>query len=443
MKNIINIIWLTLLITTSCKDFLDEKPRKGLVIPEDLDQLSSLLLKETESLQDPMWGEISTDDYYLSEEDFASKEENFRNAYSWAENNVFGKETVNDWLLHYRFIYYCNTVIEKLKEITPTNAEKVKWDRLMGEALFYRGKFHYDIAIIWANAYSNTKENNTLGIPLKLNTNFNEISFRSSLNDTYSQILSDLELSIQYLPEMSSHVTRPSKLASRAMLSRIYLSMGNYEKSLAQAIACLKVKSDIIDFNKINGSLAYPIPAFNNEIILHSYMLTSLRNIYVNKDIVESFKDGDLRKSVFFSSDVRSKTNFKGSYYGRATLFSGLAVDEVYLIAAECSARVGNEEEAKAFLKKLILNRYKEGTMPAIDKMHKDELIVFILNERRKELIFRGTRWGDVKRLNNENYAITMKREVGNFILLPNSPKFNLPIPQSIIDLSGISQNPR
>src|SRR5699024_8986139 len=125
------------IVLLGCGEFLDEKPRKGLVIPETLEHLNGLMLKEAESLQDPMWGEVSSDDYYFSPEDLDWEEEDYRNAYHWSDNDVFGTGSVNDWLFHYRFIYYTNTVLEKLAEITPTVAERTDWERLMGEALFY------------------------------------------------------------------------------------------------------------------------------------------------------------------------------------------------------------------------------------------------------------------------------------------------------------------
>lgn len=442
----IYVLLFSMTVLYGCADFLDEKPRKGLVIPETLEHLNGLMLKEAESLQDPMWGEISSDDYFLKSADLASKDESYRNAYLWSDNDVFGTGSVNNWLFHYRFIYYANTVLEKLSEITPTVAEKADWERLMGEALFYRGKFHYDIAIIWADAYQNVGSDKLLGIPLRLHTNFNETSVRSSLEDTYRQILMDVESSIDYLPELSAHVTRPSKSAAMAMAARIYLSMGNFEKALAYAEAVIAEKNDLLDFRQISSSQPFPMPIFNQEVILHAYMLTGMTNIQVNKKLWESFDEEDLRKSLYFNSATDGRLNYRGSFYGRSTLFSGLATGEMYLIASECAARLNREDKAKGYLTGLMEYRYAVGHVPDIDILSESALLNFILEERRKELLFRGLRWGDVKRLNKLGYEISMERyhEDGTVELLPpNSPKFNLPIPQGIIDLTGMEQNAR
>jgi len=64
--------------------------------------------------------------------------------------------------------------------------------------------------------------------------------------------------------------------------------------------------------------------------------------------------------------------------------------------------------------------------------------------ERRKELIFRGLRWSDLRRLNMDTrFAVTLKRKVNNkeFLLLPKDARYTLQIPISVIKSSGIQQN--
>jgi hypothetical protein len=51
----------------------------------------------------------------------------------------------------------------------------------------------------------------------------------------------------------------------------------------------------------------------------------------------------------------------------------------------------------------------------------------------------------DVKRLNKEGASIIMTRSVNGTIyeLAPNSAGYALPIPEDIVNLTGILQNPR
>ncbi|MBL1407219.1 RagB/SusD family nutrient uptake outer membrane protein [Sphingobacterium faecale] len=444
------IIFCGLLMLSSifigCNSFLDAKPRKGLVIPEKLEQLLSLMRKENESLQDPTFGELSTDDFYWDTADLNSKPEPVRNAYLWKPANMFGADFLIEWLFHYRFIYYANTVLEQLPNITPSTSELREWNKAKGEALFYRGKFLYDMAIIWSSAYNVPNNDKVLGMPIRLNTNFNEPSYRSSVKDTYAQIIKDIEESIVYLPELPEHVTRPSKLAAKAMAARIYLSMGEYEKALIYAEEVLKVKSELIDFNQLSTTADYPIAIFNKEVIYHSYMQLYMANFYLNPGLLASYSGDDLRRDIYFGYQNNGKIELKGSYYGDAAPFTGLAVDEMYLIAAECQARNTGQDRAKEYMRSLLEKRYKKNTVPILQDLSKTELLDFILQERRKELVFRGLRWGDVKRLNNEGRAVTLERfsQGGNVdYLQANDPRFNLPFPEGVIDLSGMEQNPR
>lgn len=445
-KIIWTLVLLLCLACTGCDKFLEEKPRKGLVVPEKLEQLLSLMRKENESMEDPIFGELSADDYFWDEAYINGNEEPIRNAYRWMPDNMFGNTSLTEWNLHYRFIYYTNTVLEQLPNIQPSAAEQPLWNKAKGEALFYRGKFLYDLAIIWASAANAPNSDQLLGMPLRLNTNFNERSFRSSLRDTYAQIVNDIEASILYLPDVAEHVTRPSKRAAQAMAARIFLSMGAYEKALFYAQEVLKVQSDLLDFKTLSTTASYPIASFNKEVILHAHMQLAMSNVYLNPSLFHSYADTDLRKAIYFQNGSNGKISFKGSYYGRSTLFAGLAVDEMYLIAAECQARASDLVQAKANLVALLDKRYAKDKTPVLDGLSKTELIDYILNERRKELLFRGLRWGDVKRLNNEERGIPLQRFAadGSVVSLKaNDLRFNLPIPERLLDLSDMIQNPR
>ena len=75
-----------------------------------------------------------------------------------------------------------------------------------------------------------------------------------------------------------------------------------------------------------------------------------------------------------------------------------------------------------------------------------DELLRIILQERRKELLFRSLRWTDLRRLNKDSrFAVTLTRKLNNdtYTLPPNDARYVLPIPQQEIEESGIQQNPR
>jgi starch-binding outer membrane protein, SusD/RagB family len=92
----------------------------------------------------------------------------------------------------------------------------------------------------------------------------------------------------------------------------------------------------------------------------------------------------------------------------------------------------------------LLDTRYVHGaTLPTVSSPL--GVLPLIEAERKKELVWRGLRWGDLKRYNKEGQNITLTRLLNGqtITLAPNDLRYVLPIPQYEINLSGIAQNPR
>ncbi|KKX49153.1 RagB/SusD family nutrient uptake outer membrane protein [Sphingobacterium sp. IITKGP-BTPF85] len=142
---------------------------------------------------------------------------------------------------------------------------------------------------------------------------------------------------------------------------------------------------------------------------------------------------------------TNSIINFKGQYTGSNNLFGGIATDEMYLVRAECLAREGKIAEALADINLLLSKRYKSTSFMPLSETNISNLLDLILLERRKELLFRGLRWMDIKRLNLEGRMISLIREGadGKVELKPNDNRFAIPLPEDIIRLAGVEQNPR
>ena len=73
----------------------------------------------------------------------------------------------------------------------------------------------------------------------------------------------------------------------------------------------------------------------------------------------------------------------------------------------------------------------------------REDALEKILLERRKELVWRGLRWQDIKRLNGEGRDIVQKRLVDNTMvtLQPTATYYAMPIPEDVVENSGIAQN--
>jgi hypothetical protein len=210
----------------------------------------------------------------------------------------------------------------------------------------------------------------------------------------------------------------------------------------------------LINYNTITLAASAPFELYNEEVIWQADLayntILSTSKSKTDTAFYNSYENNDLRKAAYFKMSGTSSVIFKGHYNGQwqgtSVLFSGLAVDEAYLVKAECEARTGNPEAAMGTLNALLENRY-DSTFVPVSASGQQEAIGIILKQRRKELCFRGsTRWMDVRRLNQfENSKITLSRKIDGkeYDLLPGDPHFAFLIPQNAIDNSHIKQNDR
>jgi tetratricopeptide (TPR) repeat protein len=291
------------------------------------------------------------------------------------------------------------------------------------------------------------------GIPLRLKSDPNEVSVRSSLQQTYDQILSDLQSSVDYLPNIPLYKTRPSKTAAYALLSRFYLVKQDYDNALKYADLCLKLYDSLLDYNTLNANATFPIPQANKEVIFMTSIETSvlLPNTHIVDSILyKSYDINDLRRKILYKANTAGQLYFNGTYTGGTAVrlsrtFGGIATDEVYLTRAECYARTGNIAAAMNDLNALMSKRMKAGSFVPFTAANTSEALNLVLQERRKETPFRGLRWIDLRRLNAEGAGITLTRKVKGQLhtLSPNDPKYVLPIPPDVISLTGMVQNIR
>lgn len=449
-----------LLITVVCqlvackKDWLEAKSNMKLVVPTSVQDLQALLdnVNSMNSGQ-PALGEVSADNYYVLFSTWQNlTSQTLKNAYIWGSNFYEGESSV-DWDNPYKTIFYANNVLEGIDKIAPEPAIEEAWKNVKGSALFYRGLSFFNLASLYAPPYRASTASNDPGILLKLTSDINDRAQRSSVQRTYDQLIGDLKQSIPLLPVTPSFKTRPSKPAAYGLLSRVYLSMGDYNQSLLYADSCLQLYSSLLDYNtlsNLNNPSSYALPAFNAEVIFHytivsSSIILNTRAI-VDSNLFASFHSDDVRKQAFFKNS--GGIRFRGSYTGSLTFFGGIATDEMYLNKAECLARKNQVEAAMDVLNTLLKKRWKSTVAYSlITASNQSDALNKILAERRKELVFRGgLRWIDLRRLNQEQaFAVTLKRELNGqfYTIAPNSVRYTLPIPDQEIRLTGIEQNAR
>lgn len=435
---------------SGCQKYLDAKSDKQLVVPQTTQDLQALLdyFFRVNNF-DPMLGEQCADNYYINDADYAAiTMEEARGMYAWAPQLTILRNP-NEWSFTYDNVYRANTVLDNLVKVERTDKNAADWDNIKGQALLLRAKSFLLALGIWSLAYDATTAQTDLGIPVRLNSDFNQPSVRSSVQQSYDQVLKDLLEAAPLLPATPVHVMRGSKPAAFALLSRAYLYIHKYEYALRYADSCLQLSGQLLDYNRLNPLAAFPFQPYSPEVIMENSSVFGGgfgNNIMkIDSVLYRSYDNNDLRKVLFFRNNNNGSYAFKGSYEGSPILFAGIATDEMYLTKAECLARMGNTADALQDLNTLLIKRWKAGTFIPFTASTAAQALQLILTERRKELLMRTLRWADIKRLNKEGAGLVLRRIInGNTMeLLPNDARYAFPLPQVVIDLSGMPQNPR
>jgi tetratricopeptide (TPR) repeat protein len=446
------VVLIATYILTACNDFLDKKPDIKMVVPKTLED-ATLLLNDYIIMNTgyTLWGEIGTDDYSVTQarwEATASLDQ--RNAYIWADEPY---TDIVQWQRPYKAVYYANQVLDILSR-ADLDADAETYRRNWGAAHFFRAFAFQVLTEVHCPAYVAATASSELGIPVRLDPAIDVPSTRADLQSTYDRILADFKVAVQYLPAVETIRGRPSRSAAYAGLARAYLNMGRFEEAYLYADSCLRLSAELLDYNSLNAAASLPIPKFNVEV-LFSAMSANLgimgaTNALMVDELYHSYAADDLRKTIFFraNSNPANSFYFKGSYdQSSAQMFMGITTSEVYLIKSEAACRIGRTDDALTALNTLLEKRWNRNAVyPTITQRDPDILLRTVLDERRKELLFRGRRWADLKRLNlDPRFRKPLQRQLEDdtYTLPANDLKYAFRLSETLTRVAGIPQNKR
>lgn len=474
---------------TGCQDFLGNKP-KGYTIPETYEDYAQLL--NHASLQRSSGAVLSyiTDDMYLTSEgeikdeagnaftdfNYKDKDDQERNLYSFVHGQVLTAGNSDDlWDNAYANIFTYNAVANNILNASGgTDAQK---KAAHAEALVGRAFEYLNLVNIYGNHYNSKTASSDYGVPILTSEVVGEDATytRNSVEEVYDKILSDLEAAIPNLQETPSNVYHPSRTIGYAFRSRVYLYMGKYKEALENANEALKLKNELVDYKpytttnstfgriilESDPSITFPEDVDNVENIfmrnLNGGGSGFFSNIAASKDLIETYKSHlaengeDMRLRLFFATDSANFTmnpnakpkKFKGysTYAPYLNLNVGFTTPEIYLIAAECEARIGDLARVRTLLNTLRDTRIKNNVAyTEADTPSREAALKLVIEERRREFAFCGpARLFDLKRLNREDW---FKKDVvhsadGETWTLPaNDMRYIMPIPQTVLDFN-------
>lgn len=455
MKPLNKLLVIVFLFTlSSCgEEFLDIRRNANQVIPQSITDYQAVIdVHSTSTTPAVGLSFLGSDEYFITSDIWRALSNKYeRNGYVLA-NEVYEGDEGRDWNNAYQRILYANLALD-VRGITPDAHEQDAWNNVVGSALFYRALNYYQLAQLFCKPYMEETAAKDLGIPLRLDYDVTKKVGRGTVKEVYDRIIQDLEESIQLLPEVAINKFRPVRAAACLLMSRVYLQMGNYQRSEYYATMGLHSRNQLIDFNTLDKSLDYTFPAdygmSNPEVLLYwrgSMGILTESRFNADTSLLSMYEAHDLRRHIYFRELTDGRVIFKGSYSSRSVYFVGLAIDELWLIRAECNARLGNLADALDDLNHLRQHRHFSESFAPLQATNSDDVLRLILKERRKELFMRGSRWEDMRRLNKEpEFATSIIRNIDGEIyeLRPGDNKWVWPIPDNEIELSALEQNPR
>lgn len=449
---------ISIITLSGCDKFLDIKP-KDKFIPVTVTDFENMLNSGTlVNFGDQYW-DLMSDDAFLPEGEpgnlYTKQQPYGRLIYKF--NTSPYDQGANDflWSEGYKRIFYYNSIINNIMDATEgteTNKKSVRAEAYLGRAME-----HLQLVNVYAHHYDAATAASQPGIPIALIADINAKFVRNSVQEVYDQVISDANAAIADLP-LKNKLTkfRASKAGGYALLARTYLFMGDYANARKNADLAISLQGGLTDMNTYKVIIPGPFPNIpgaplgwtnipdcqhNPETIVARHFLRPFglgMDVCASPELTALFTNDDKRWTLYYADGwppappfnymnrYQVKLFLRGDYYSNY-----LNVPEMYLVRAECFAREKKLIEALADVNKLRQNRITPAAYQAFtpaDFGDNDENVLrFVLEERRRELAFTGMRVIDLKRLNKEaRFRKTVKHtaEGAEYELSPGSDQY-------------------
>jgi hypothetical protein len=444
MKSIYTYISALTVVATlnACGDFLEVKPKAA--IPDSNPVFDKV------SAEEAVRGTYSSIYYggttfepigYLSGDNIVwtgsqSQVQEFINHDVKAENSTIS----GAWSAIYVTINRANNVIARVPEVTdPLLTEALK-KQYIGEAHFLRALAYFDLVRTWGGVPIITKPtlSSTDNVGIK----------RSSVEETYAQVLRDLETAEPLLDDKVDRF-RATRKTVWALRARYHLYRQQWEQ--AESFAS-KLVDDATNYKLLTPYNSFFSPAdkrgtqesvfeifYNGTTELNSHRGQwqpqtngGTRQWAPNDVLVGLLNDAAIggNRSTLVAKDNQNR--WYGNLYYRnpgSDPAYVIRIAELYLIRAEARAQLENLEGAADDLDAVRTRAGLTGTTATT----KEDILLAIENERRVEFALEPHRWYDLVRTGRADEVLSVT----------DSRKLILPIPasQRLIDTT-LDQNP-
>lgn len=443
IKSILLVIAVSLLLG-SCSKYLDTVPQ-GKIIPTSVGDFQNLLQDEktmSKGFQNPLY---IVDDVYFPDEVYNSRVNKpfATNGYAWIKPLYAVNENDQDWRWLYSQIWTCNYILERVDDAPLDGLSEEARSNVKAQALASRATSYLFLVNLYGKHYDPATAASDLAVPMLTSTDLDQSPPRSSVQEVYDFIFSDLDQASNLFTYDEADINyKPSKSAIYGLRARIALLMEDWDVASENAQKVLDIKNDLWDYNDYIDVTPTTIlrasHAVNNieGVFTRSnyWFYTSVRifTTYIADDLLQLFAEDDLRIQ-FFGTYESQYDSYNYNLYWYAEV--GITVPEMYLIIAEANARAGNVDDAMTALNTIRVNRIDAATYVPETAVDATDALNIVLIERRKELMFTGLRWLDQRRLiKTGDFTTTVSRTLNGTTLYlePTPENYIINIPEDI-----------
>ncbi|MEO8171733.1 MAG: RagB/SusD family nutrient uptake outer membrane protein [Sediminibacterium sp.] len=381
--------------------------------------------------------------------------------YNWQQTSVSTNAVFSAWQYGYQVVRSCSFVIDKTLEFQAEDPARSK--QIRAEAICLRALIHFTLVNMYAQSYSYSPGATHDGIPYVTSSDWTKQEQRVSTNEVYTNLIKELTEAQSLFTETGIKSLMMNKMAAKALLARIYLYMENWTKAKELAVevatlvplmtgsnypgklftlqeteAIFQIAPAFPNINGSNYNTNYPGRYYNNKgstVFLASADIATLLRQNPQDVRRNWLKSGGAGRDTVIKFPVDIIPGFSaiaGSYY--PTL---LRSSEMFLIAAEASAKLGEDFDARIYLDAI---RKRADPTAVSSTAGSTALLDLIYNERRKELCFEGTRMFDIQRWKQPVKRSDPLTPAAAMLAYPNN-KAIVPIPPVDVQ-KGIRQNP-
>ena len=391
-------------------------------------------------------------------------------------------DIARDWNGYLNDIAHANVVIANIDAVPDpsfSNEERQQWK---AEAMIFRAMMIFDLARWFGNIPLNLTE-----APDITAANIEEVYplyFPSPVtqDSAYKQVINDLEAALPYAPELNTNDKRIlSKTVARALLTKVYAELGNWDKVVEYADAVfadgIELEPQYADLFGFDATLGDATLRNSRESILEMQYTAASGNwvnwmfgrnlanweesftwakwITPSRDLINAFAQaGDTLRCnqtiVYYDCSWQNyypADNYPFMYKTRSAYNSIIKLRgaDILLLKAEALAHKGDLAGAVALVNQ-TRNRAKIGDLPSSQTGSQEQVLNAVLNERRLELALEGQRLFDLIRFGKlmEVMNDINSRDEGR---LPQARPFVeahrlMPIPQTALDQNAnLQQN--